>query len=116
VGAPPPATDQDVEIFAGGLSQGFLECRELRHAWRPHTASWNAEGKYYDRTLRCPRCKTLRVETLSTYGTILSRRYDYTEGYLSHERIGRIAGSGRDVLRRESLWRQLGDVTSKKAN
>lgn len=106
------ATDQDVQEFAGGLPQGFLECRELGHAWRPHTASWNADSRSFDRTLRCTRCRTLRVEVLSPRGEVLSRHYVYPESYLAAN-LGRITGTGRDVLRRESLSRQLGDKNAR---
>lgn len=100
--------DRDVELFAGGLPQSMLECRELGHAWRPHTARWNEAERVYDRTLKC-RCGTFRIETLSRRGEIISRRYEYPEGYLSRD-LGRISGSGRDALRRESLMRQVRQV------
>lgn len=99
-------SDRDVELFARTLPEALLQCRELGHAWRAHTASWNASARVYDRSLRCQRCATLRVETLSKRGEILTRHYEYPDGYLSQD-LGRIVGSGRDVLRRESLTRQL---------
>lgn len=108
------ASDLDVEQFAGGLSQAFLECRELGHSWRPRTAKWNPDSQCFDRTLGCARCKTLRLDRLSESGAKLGGYYVYAEGYLVKDSIGRIVGTGRDVLRREALWRLVGDPNERK--
>src|SRR5664279_205658 len=96
------AERERVEVWAKELSNSFLLCRELGHNWKPSHASRVA--RTFERTLRCPRCKTLRVEVLSLRGEVLHKRYEYTEGYLSGK-LGRIIQDGRDALRLESLSR-----------
>ena len=107
----PPPTQADplsVQVAAMEMSDEFLACRELGHTWHPRTAAWNGDERVYDRTLRCPRCKTMRLQTLSQRGEVLTNSYAYPEGYLLTIG-GRIAGAGRDMLRLESLNRQIGE-------
>lgn len=100
------ASTEEVASFARGLPAKFLECRELGHMWRPFTVRL-ADGGGYDRVLRCPRCRTERWQLLSTFGSLVSNHYKYPEGY-ANAGHGRIVGDGRDVLRLESVTRQLG--------
>lgn len=93
----------DVRDFAEGLKETFLHCRELGHNWRPYSAGSHPDGGY-ERTLRCTRCKTRRVQELSNRGMVLTNKYIHPEGYL-HEGMGRIVGEGRGLLRLESLKR-----------
>jgi hypothetical protein len=101
---PTYADPADVASWAGGLSESFLMCREIGHSWRPFSAHWIAEDDCFDRTLRCTRCKTKRVQMLSAHGAIVSSQYIYPDGYQSNG-MGRIVGDGRDALRLESLQR-----------
>lgn len=91
----------DAERIAA-LSNAFLRCRDLTHAWAPLHA-WRV-GRGYERTLRCRVCRTVRFERLDGYGAVVTRRYSYPADYL-------IRGDGpavRDVknrMRLESLIR-----------
>jgi len=93
----------DVQDFAEGLKETFLHCRELGHNWRPYTAGSHPDGGF-ERVLRCTRCKTRRVQELSSRGMVMTNRYEYVEGY-QHQGLGRIVGEGRGLLRLESLKR-----------
>jgi hypothetical protein len=106
------AARQDVEDFAANLSLGFLQCRELGHVWKPWAARRDDEHNTFERSLRCPRCKTKRHETLSVRGAKLRSYYEYPEGYTT-DGLGRIVGEGRDALRVESMIRSLTAVQSK---
>lgn len=102
----------EVEQFAHGLSMNYLQCRELGHNWRPHTARWVQDQGCYERVLRCVRCQTLRIQLLDQYGAIISSSYKHAEGYL-HKGMGRIVGESRDIVRLESLTRFLSSATNK---
>lgn len=108
------ASREDVEEFAGKLSISFLQCRELGHIWKPWGAKFDEEHKVFERSLRCPRCKTKRMETLSLRGAKLKSHYEYPEGYTT-DGLGRIVGEGRDALRVESITRTLTSVQNKEA-
>jgi hypothetical protein len=95
---------ESLEEFVASLGDKVLHCRELGHSWRPLTVSWDAEAQAYDRRLRCPSCRTVRVQLLSQHGHVLGNRYIYPEGYLAH---GITVGQGRDHFRLESLQRFL---------
>jgi hypothetical protein len=97
---------QEVKEFAAGLSTTFLLCRELQHNWKPFSARWDDEHHNYERVIRCVRCRTRKVQRLSSSGAILSSHYEYPDGYL-HANLGRIIGEARDTLRLESLIRSL---------
>lgn len=47
-----------------------LRCRELGHNWKPWLVSFQKTWGGYQRTLRCPRCKTHRVQELHKKGTV----------------------------------------------
>lgn len=99
----------EVEEFAEGLSDKYLQCRELGHLWRPTNRAGRIElegtkEKGWYRQLKCYRCTTKRVQELDHKGMILSNRYIHPEGYLM-EGLGRIVGEGRGVLRLASLKR-----------
>ena len=104
--APEGADVEEVKAFAEGLSTAFLLCRELQHNWKPFSAWWDEEHHNYARTIRCVRCRTRKVQRLSSTGAVLTSHYEYTEGYLA-EHLGRIVGEARDSLRLESLTRSL---------
>jgi hypothetical protein len=98
--------------FATGLSDKQLHCRELGHNWRPLTATYDRTAHVFDRRLRCPTCRTERVQMLSQRGEVLSNRYVYPKGYLAqslsdHPGIGAM----RATFRLEAVTRFLGNVT-----
>lgn len=57
-----------------------LLCRDLQHAWTPHSA--HSEGKGFVRTLRCQRCRSVKHQILDRDGYIISTRMVYPVGYL----------------------------------
>jgi hypothetical protein len=94
----------EVEAFAAELPEKFLHCREMNHNWRPFDVGPHKDGGY-ERTLRCVRCKTRKVQHLDRYGMLIGgTRYEYPEGYQA-ENLGRIVGEGRGALRLESIKR-----------
>lgn len=93
----------DVAEFAEALPEKFLYCREMGHNWRPYTAGRFKDGGF-ERVLRCVRCRTRRVQVISSKGVVLRNQYVHPDGYLS-QGIGRIVGEGRGVLRLESIKR-----------
>jgi hypothetical protein len=101
----------EVEDFATELPEEFLLCREMGHRWLPYQAALNNDGTYH-RALRCPRCKTKKVQEISSRGAILATHYKHPEGYL-HEGMGRIAGDGRGVLRLEAIRRTITRIEDK---
>lgn len=104
------ADPKEVAAFAEVLPERFLHCREMNHNWRPHTVGTYKDGGY-ERTLRCVRCKTLKVQHLDRYGMLVgSAKYEHPDGYL-HVGMGRIVGESRGLLRLESIKR----ITSKEA-
>lgn len=105
----PYADPDDVEEFAEGLKDSWLHCREMNHNWRPHDVGSHPEGGW-ERTLRCVRCKTRRIQHLDTRGMVVSSRYEYPKGYQT-EGLGRIVGEARGILRIESIKRLAREVS-----
>lgn len=101
----------DPATFVGDLSDKWLQCRELGHQWRPLTVSFDKRGGAYDRRLRCPSCRTVRVQVLTGSGHVVSNRYDYPEGYLAK---GVQPGTlNRDDFRLEAVTRFLSAIKGK---
>lgn len=98
------ASSAEVAAWASNLSEAFLLCREIGHKWNPHTAAWRSEQRCYERSLRCTRCRTRRLQLLTSYGAVISSQYIYPDGY-QHKGFGRVIGDGRDALRLESIQR-----------
>lgn len=109
------ADPAEVQEFARDLRSTFLHCRELQHSWRPFGARWDDEHNNYVRVVRCTRCHTRKHQRLSLSGAVLASHYEYPDGYL-HAHLGRIVGEGRDVLRLESLTREMGKPNLKAVN
>lgn len=107
------ADPQEVAEFAADLEEDWLYCRTYQHNWKPWTASWSSELGCYEVSIRCNRCHTRRVQTMSDKGTVLSSHYEYPEGYL-HAGMGRIAGEARDRLRLESVTRVVANTEKRK--
>lgn len=103
---PSYAHPDDVRDWAEGLKESYLQCRELGHNWRPHTARWSSEFEGFERRLRCTRCRTVREQVLSAHGAVVTNQYLYPDGYQTHG-MGRVVGDGRDALRLESIQRAL---------
>lgn len=88
------ALKSSVATWVENLSPTFLECRDLGHAWRAHTARWVADGRYYEQVIACPRCESQRVRYLSRGGVIQGGHHRYAKGYLMPKGLG---GSTPDV-------------------
>lgn len=98
------ANTDDVRAFAEELPDKFLHCREMNHNWRPFDVGSHKDGGY-ERTLRCSRCYTRKVQHLDSAGMpVGGTRYEYPEGYQS-DGLGRIVGEGRGALRLASITR-----------
>ena len=108
------ADPQEVAEFAAGLEEDWLYCRTYQHNWKPWTASWSGELGCYEVSIRCNRCFTRRVQTMSDKGQVLSSHYEYPEGYL-HAGMARIAGEARDRLRLESVTRVVANTEQRAA-
>jgi hypothetical protein len=104
-------TDIDPASFVGDLSDKWLHCRELGHQWKPLTVSFDRKGGAYDRRLRCPSCRTVRIQVLTASGHVVSNRYDYPDGYLAK---GVQTGTlHRDDFRLEAIVRFLSATQGK---
>lgn len=91
--------------FVGDLSDKLLHCRELGHTWKPLTVSWDQASASYDRRLRCPSCRTVRIQVLTTSGHVVTNRYVYPDGYLAKDVEARQLH--RDLFRMEAITRFL---------
>lgn len=109
------ADQGEVTEWAKSLPERFLHCREMNHNWKPFQVGSHKDGGY-ERTLRCVRCKTKKIQHLDTHGMLIgSGRYEWPEGYKA-EGIGRIVGEGRGALRIESILRIVGDAARESAS
>lgn len=97
-------SEPDVDSFVAQLSDRVLHCRELGHTWKALTVSWDATARAYDRRLRCPSCRTVRVQLLTSTGHPASNRYIYPDGYLA---TGVGHSPNRDAFRLEAVTRFL---------
>lgn len=98
-------TGEDIGTFVGGLTDRVLHCRDVGHTWKPLTVSWDREHSCYDRRLRCPSCRTVRIQLLTQSGHPVSNRYVYPDGYLAKGSTRN--GMTRDVFRLEAVQRFL---------
>jgi len=99
------STTTEVATWVEDLPAAFLACRDMGHAWRPYAASWVASEKRYQRTLRCGRCHTERVQMLSTSGHVESGWYRYPDGYAMPHGAGGYDVAARDACHLASLLR-----------
>jgi hypothetical protein len=93
--------------WADHLPETYLECRDLSHDPRPFTAKWFPKERVYVRVLKCSRCKTLRTQTLSETGHVLSSHYGYEQGYLAPPGTGRLTSDDRARIRLITVLKQL---------
>jgi hypothetical protein len=68
------------------IKENFLDCRDLRHAWKRKFDDLDKQGKYTDltRTLVCVRCGTVRKDAYRVTKVSVTRMgstYHYPEGY-----------------------------------
>lgn len=102
------ADPKSVADWSSNLPDSYLLCRDMGHTWRPFKVRYESELNAYSRVLRCGRCKTERVQSVSLSGLILTGNYTYPTGYQTPQGSGRITGSGRGALRLESTMRLIG--------
>jgi hypothetical protein len=93
------------ETFVGDLPDKTLHCRELGHTWKPLTVSWDKAVDAYDRRLRCPMCRTVRIQLLTSSGHVMANRYQYPDGYLA--KGVEVGALHRDLFRLEAVQRFL---------
>jgi hypothetical protein len=77
----PDATHDDV---VHALKDEYLECRDLRHAWKRLGIFRETDefGTYLRKVLQCSRCRTRGIDTLTLSGVRLRpRRYEHPDGY-----------------------------------
>jgi hypothetical protein len=102
----------DPETWANSLEDNYLLCRDWGHGWRAYTALWDNKMKIFKRSLRCPRCKTIRHQELSQQGVVVGSYYEYADGYLAPAGIGRLTKDVRSYLRLESVQRMVSKEAS----
>jgi hypothetical protein len=96
---------RDAESFVADVPDRFLRCRELGHMWKPLTVTWDSAARAYDRRLRCPSCRTVRIQVLTDRGHVVSNRYQHADGYLAKGvEVGTLH---RDMFRLEAVVRFL---------
>lgn len=81
-------------------NETYLECRDLRHAWRLLGFYKQGSGQL-GRRLACTRCNTVRHDIWSNSGERIKAQYDYVDGYS-------LKGSGgieQHDVRREQIRR-----------
>lgn len=106
------ATPEATEAAALEMRLIFIQCRDLGHNWRTiKTVELNESiGIVFVawlRTLRCTRCRGLRVQHLDRQGHVVKGdSRTYAEGYLV-EGLGRIAGEAKAVIRRVGIEREI---------
>lgn len=94
-------TKIDPEMALGGVSEQWLQCRELGHHWR-NLSLQRSQNWGIDRILKCA-CGTERKDTLNTWGRVAKRVYIYPRGY--QMKGAQEVGVNRESFRREVLRR-----------
>lgn len=102
--APQPAPDAHQELGSAikGLRPEFIQCRDYLHAWRPFTCQWMPSFNVYEAREHCMRCGTIRVREMDRHGHVLSKHYEYPDGY-SLKGFGRLSVDDRDAIRLASI-------------
>ena len=101
-----PAHYADRDSAIESLPAGFLHCRDFGHSWKPYRATWNAQFRYYETTLRCVRCKTQRTRYIGPRGQLAGSKYEYADGY-QMTGYGPMTGGDRDHIRLASIMHLL---------
>lgn len=102
------ADPQEARSFAESLPDRYLACRNDLHSWKAWSVRWMAEGRLYERIVRCTRCGGKKKSLVDDTGAIVSKGYSPAKGYLSD--VGRIAGDAKDALRLVTLQREITKV------
>jgi hypothetical protein len=87
------------------LDTTFLECRDLRHAWKVMAWERIDNSDRILRTARCTRCRTERVDVMKDTGEMTTRQYHYPDNYLlkgfTDRKVGlRVAHVREELIRR----------------
>ena len=69
------------------IAAAHLACRTFGHQWTAKVGQM--DGATRDLELTCRSCKARRTDVVSTSGEVVSRRYEYPDGYLGHGRVAR---------------------------
>ena len=101
------AVTPEIDAWIEHLPESFLGCRDMGHSWRPYTARFEASERRFRRVLRCSRCKTDRVQSLSTSGVIESTHYEYPDDYLAPKGAGVFDSAARAYVRLASVTHWL---------
>lgn len=83
-----------------------LLCRDLGHSWAPWRAVLHATGRHYEVSLRCRRCRTVRVRWIGLSGQIIASHYEYADGY-TLTGFGRMESDDRDHVRLANVLKLL---------
>lgn len=109
MGDPPRlAPPDDVAKFAASLDIKPLICRSSSHVWAALTSSVRQVEGHLHWTTDCDQCGTTRTVVYTADGYIVSRRYEYPEGYLLSG-LGRVDRHSRALMRVEMFSRMVGD-------
>jgi len=101
------STAGPVADWASELPARFLACRDMGHAWQPFTAAWIPNQRQYQRVLRCSRCRTERIQYLSTTGQIESGSYVYPDGYAMPHGAGGYDQAARNLCHLANITRLI---------
>lgn len=92
------------EQALAALRDAFLACRTWGHAWRLQSTPLDEDwGRVM--VAQCASCRTTKTESWGASGVIVSRSYEYPDGYV-------FAGRGWNVQRadsRQELLRRVSD-------
>lgn len=106
------ATPEAAEEYALKEVLKYVECRDMGHPWRRIKDEVYGESiglvyVHYLRTMRCTRCRSMKVLRLDEHGRkVMSDSRVYADGYIV-QGLGRIAGEAKAVIRRVSIERYL---------
>jgi hypothetical protein len=90
--------EADVDVIIANMSKSFMECRDWGHSWRAYTVGVDRRNNIFEQTLRCSRCYTHRLRTISGSGNLIKTRYQYKDGYLIPG-WGRMSRDDKAILR-----------------
>jgi hypothetical protein len=99
---PAPAPPQELGEAVRALRPEYIQCRDYLHAWRPFTCQWMPSFNVYEAREQCMRCGTIRVREMDRRGHVLSKHYEYPDGY-SLKGFGRLSVDDRDSIRLASI-------------
>lgn len=93
-------------VRARDLSDEFLDCRSLRHAWQEVQPDRDKLTLGEVHTYQCLRCLTVRDDIVSPrFGELLGRSYRYAPGYRVETPEDGTRVFSADALRAERLRR-----------